>query len=236
MEVIRYFKVTIFAMAGFLVACEPNASNSNSSTLPTENNASLQPPPLSPEEHRRLEIIAVSDGIKRTTRIYLGEEESWPMHLAISDGSSQKTICGPTPAGYCPADNTIAFSAEFMLDATHKSAWAIPFIVGHEIAHGIIINTGTPPRHSVLHELAADCIAAMIMVEKFDAISKMSEQEHAELAAFTHSIGDPFFLNRDHHGFGAQRYIAYQIGYEAQSLAAKGDASHANDCTLIFAE
>lgn len=188
------------------------------------------------QEHRDDAEKIIPEAIKRTVALYLGPEDRWPVSVLISPhGEIPITQCGPTPAGYCKTDNTIAFSSDFMLEATTKSAQAIPFIVGHEIAHAFIMNRGVPPKNPVLHELAADCLSGKMMVNVFNIESVESEEQHSDLAKFTHSIGDPHYQSIDHHGFGSQRYIAYMVGYTAATLAKNGDKSHENDCTLIFA-
>lgn len=173
--------------------------------------------------------------VTKTLVLYVGNEATWPVKINIShSGSLPVTRCGPTPAGYCQADNTIAFSADLLLNATKESPLAVPFIVGHELAHGIIINTGTPPRHIVLHELAADCISGTMMGSAFGTIPGDQLETIKGLAKLTHSLGDPYYLDPQHHGFGSERFIAFYVGLEGGIRAKLGDQTHANDCVAFF--
>lgn len=199
--------------------------------------AAKQRTPDSAENHHENVEKIVPEAIERTIALYLvGPKDSWPVNVIISPhGETPTSTCGPVLAGYCMADNSIIFSSDFMLEATTKSSLAIPFIVGHEIAHAHITNTGVQPKSPVLRELAADCLSGKMMVNTINTDGIESEEMHADLAKFTHSIGDPNYQSINHHGFGSQRYIAYTIGKTAAILAKNGDKSHENDCVLLFA-
>jgi hypothetical protein len=173
--------------------------------------------------------------VTKTLVLYIGDVSTWPFKVNIShSGSVPVTKCGPTPAGNCKADNTIALSADLLLEATNESPLAVPFIVGHELAHGIILNTGTPPRHTVLHELAADCISGRLMGTAFGTIPVDQLETIKGLAKLTHSLGDPYYFDPDHHGFGSQRFIAFYLGLESGIRAKAGDQTHVNDCVAFF--
>lgn len=203
---------------------------------PASDAATEQWTPDSMESRHESSERIIPEAIERTIALYLvGPKDSWPVNVVISPhGEIPISECGPVLAGYCMADNSIIFSSDFMLEATTKSSLAIPFIVGHEIAHAYISNTGVQPKNSVLRELAADCLSGKMMVNATNTDGIESEEMHADLAKFTHSIGDSNYQSIDHHGFGSQRYIAYTIGKTAAILAKNGDKSHENDCVLLF--
>ena len=144
------------------------------------------------------------------------------------------TQCGPTPAGFCMKDQTIAFSADFLKQAESASTLGIPFLVGHEIAHSIILSGGSPHRHLVLHELAADCVAGQLIGRAYGLTADSDEDSLQSMAKYTHSIGDPMYMDPDHHGFGAQRFIAYYVGVQAGLRLRNGDSTHAGDCVVFF--
>lgn len=199
----------------------------------TTTHSTIESPSSTIEEDKFEDIIP--NAIKRTMILYAGPEETWPFNLIISKhGEIPLTKCGEVIAGYCTTDNTIAFSSDFMLEATQTSSLAIPFIIGHELAHGFIINTGTPPKNQVLHELAADCLSGQMMVIALQTNNIMDEMLFHDLANFTHKIGDSQFKSIDHHGFGSQRYIAYSVGQHSKTLATLGDNTHENDCVALF--
>jgi hypothetical protein len=82
----------------------------------------------------------------------------------------------------------------------------------------------------------ADCMSGTMMGQAFGTLPVDQLTTIKDLAKFTHSAGDPFYMNPDHHGFGSQRFIAFYIGFEGGVRIKYGERTHANDCVAFFSD
>lgn len=190
--------------------------------------------PVTPDDP----ATVIPDAITRTYRLMVGTG-SYPFRLVVGQhGKKVETACGPLEAAYCPTDQTIAISADFALAATTQSVNAIPFIVAHEVGHALLISAGNQPRSGVLHELMADCMAGVLVNATFPSLTHAGSGYAAQGAAFVHGLGDGNWALNDHHGFGAQRYIAFRLGVNARPSSQTGASSMSgfNDCQAIFGQ
>lgn len=175
-----------------------------------------------------------ANGHQWTTVHYkiLYDEQTAIENCVRSDGKSQiagdpDLLQGVNPANYCPADNTVYLSVQWIYDkvwqrhADQQRAgqdFGVAAVVAHELGHtvqtylGIEKAADAPTVESL--ELQADCLAGVWANAKY--YQGVLEGGDVEVAAEDFSyVGDYEFFSPGHHGTPDQRQRAFMLGYNS---------------------
>jgi predicted metalloprotease len=170
--------------------------------------------------------------------------DGWqPVSVKVFKGSQTfQSACGVissdpsrgSGAGYCPKDDTIYLSAQWiyrdiarpyrgLLGIRHPGGDFGPaFVVAHEMGHAVenqlgITNIPGYPNVQPM-ELQADCFAGLWAAAK-KKDSQLDPGDIKEALDTLGKVGDYDFFGKDHHGTPLERQHAFLAGYHGSGIA-----------------
>ena len=135
---------------------------------------------------------------------------------------------------YCPADRTIYFSVPRLVRQKYapqpptRRDFAVAIVAAHEMGHKVQDALGIKlPRGAQVKpkELQADCLAGVWAATKYLQGDMLDDTDLAEAIASRFEGGDNAIDDPQHHGTGAERVNAFNVGYRS---------GVGRDCTLTL--
>jgi uncharacterized protein len=166
-------------------------------------NRPIQSNELAPE----VALKAIYNGLRQVDSTQANPRVRWN----VRNGTS--SACGRVSGSlYCPRSNTIYITQQHIRMAYKYGDAALAYILAHEYAHAVQINSGSRLRNITKIELQADCLAGYYMGVMPDV--SFDRQDIDEIAGIAYQVGDYEFNNRQHHGTPKERARAVLVGFQ----------------------